>query len=52
MVNNIFALTGSLLMGLSYTSGLFELLIIGRLLIGINSGEYRKRGEIDFVESS
>lgn len=26
-------------MGLSYTTGLFELLIIGRLLIGINAGE-------------
>lgn len=29
----------SLLMGLSYTTGLFELLIVGRLLIGINAGE-------------
>ncbi|XP_029685561.1 solute carrier family 2, facilitated glucose transporter member 11b isoform X2 [Takifugu rubripes] len=38
LANNIFALTASLLMGLSYTTGLFELLIIGRLLIGINAG--------------
>ncbi|XP_035020848.1 solute carrier family 2, facilitated glucose transporter member 11b isoform X1 [Hippoglossus stenolepis] len=38
LVNNIFALAAALLMGLSYPTGLFELLIIGRLLTGINAG--------------
>uniref|UniRef100_H3BVW7 Solute carrier family 2 member 11b n=1 Tax=Tetraodon nigroviridis TaxID=99883 RepID=H3BVW7_TETNG len=38
LTNNIFALTGSLMMGFSYTTRSFELLIVGRLLIGINSG--------------
>ncbi|XP_069565677.1 solute carrier family 2, facilitated glucose transporter member 11b [Brachyistius frenatus] len=38
LTNNIFALLGALLMGLSYPTGLFELLIIGRLFTGINAG--------------
>ncbi|XP_044052782.1 solute carrier family 2, facilitated glucose transporter member 11b isoform X1 [Siniperca chuatsi] len=38
LTNNIFALMAALLMGLSYSTGLFELLIIGRLLTGINAG--------------
>ncbi|KAM7416603.1 hypothetical protein PAMA_018583 [Pampus argenteus] len=38
LTNNIFALAAALLMGLSYPTGLFELLIIGRLLTGINAG--------------
>ncbi|XP_072243084.1 solute carrier family 2, facilitated glucose transporter member 11-like [Leuresthes tenuis] len=38
LTNNIFSMTAALLMGLSSTAGLFELLIIGRLLIGINAG--------------
>ncbi|XP_067377543.1 solute carrier family 2, facilitated glucose transporter member 11b isoform X1 [Channa argus] len=38
LANNIFAITAALLMGLSYPTGVFELLIIGRLLIGINAG--------------
>ncbi|XP_070760323.1 solute carrier family 2, facilitated glucose transporter member 11b [Enoplosus armatus] len=38
MANNIFALMAALLMGLSYPTGFFELLIIGRLLTGINAG--------------
>ncbi|XP_044226928.1 solute carrier family 2, facilitated glucose transporter member 11-like isoform X1 [Thunnus albacares] len=38
LTNNIFALTAALLMGLSYPTGLFELLIIGRLLSGVNAG--------------
>ncbi|TDH12861.1 hypothetical protein EPR50_G00050210 [Perca flavescens] len=38
LANNIFALMAALLMGLSYPTGLFELLIIGRLLIGIYAG--------------
>ncbi|XP_054467734.1 solute carrier family 2, facilitated glucose transporter member 11b [Anoplopoma fimbria] len=38
LANNIFALTAALLMGLSYPTGLFELLIIGRLLTGMNAG--------------
>ncbi|XP_074494184.1 solute carrier family 2, facilitated glucose transporter member 11b isoform X2 [Sebastes fasciatus] len=38
LANNIFALAAALLMGLSYPTGLFELLIIGRFLIGMNAG--------------
>ncbi|XP_068461286.1 solute carrier family 2, facilitated glucose transporter member 11b [Clinocottus analis] len=38
LANNIFALMAALLMGLSYPTGVFELLIIGRLLIGLNAG--------------
>uniref|UniRef100_A0A3Q1AUD7 Solute carrier family 2, facilitated glucose transporter member 5 n=1 Tax=Amphiprion ocellaris TaxID=80972 RepID=A0A3Q1AUD7_AMPOC len=38
LTNNIFALLAALLMGLSHSAGLFELLIIGRLLTGINAG--------------
>lgn len=53
LTSNIFALTGSLLMGLSYITRSFELLIVGRLLIGINSGEYfRNTKKKVFVQSS
>uniref|UniRef100_A0A8C4H887 Major facilitator superfamily (MFS) profile domain-containing protein n=1 Tax=Dicentrarchus labrax TaxID=13489 RepID=A0A8C4H887_DICLA len=38
LTNNIFALTAALLIGLSYPTGLFELLIIGRFFTGINAG--------------
>uniref|UniRef100_A0A8C6Q0G5 Solute carrier family 2, facilitated glucose transporter member 5 n=1 Tax=Nothobranchius furzeri TaxID=105023 RepID=A0A8C6Q0G5_NOTFU len=38
LTNNIFSLTAALLMGLSSTAGSFELLIIGRLLCGVNAG--------------
>ncbi|KAM9394342.1 solute carrier family 2, facilitated glucose transporter member 11b [Pholidichthys leucotaenia] len=38
LTNNISALLGALLMGLSYPAGIFELLIIGRLISGINAG--------------
>ncbi|XP_061585963.1 solute carrier family 2, facilitated glucose transporter member 11-like [Cololabis saira] len=38
LTNNIFALLAALLMGLSSTAGLFELIIAGRLMSGINAG--------------
>ncbi|XP_064377919.1 solute carrier family 2, facilitated glucose transporter member 11-like isoform X2 [Dromaius novaehollandiae] len=38
LMNNIIAILGSILMGISFPTGMFELLIIGRFLIGINSG--------------
>ncbi|XP_032561319.1 solute carrier family 2, facilitated glucose transporter member 11-like isoform X4 [Chiroxiphia lanceolata] len=38
LMNNIIAILASILMGISYPTGLFELLIAGRFLIGINSG--------------
>uniref|UniRef100_A0A4W5QEE4 Solute carrier family 2 member 11b n=1 Tax=Hucho hucho TaxID=62062 RepID=A0A4W5QEE4_9TELE len=38
MMNNAFALLAALLMGLSYPTGLFELLIIGRFFTGVNAG--------------
>uniref|UniRef100_A0A7N8WJA5 Solute carrier family 2 member 11b n=1 Tax=Mastacembelus armatus TaxID=205130 RepID=A0A7N8WJA5_9TELE len=39
LANNISALTAALLMGLSYPTGYFELLIIGRLLTGVNAAQ-------------
>ncbi|XP_060894072.1 solute carrier family 2, facilitated glucose transporter member 11b isoform X1 [Labrus mixtus] len=38
LANNIFAIFAALLMGLSYPTGYFELLIAGRLFCGINAG--------------
>uniref|UniRef100_A0A3B3TQ76 Solute carrier family 2 member 11b n=1 Tax=Poecilia latipinna TaxID=48699 RepID=A0A3B3TQ76_9TELE len=38
LANNAFSLTAALLMGLSSTVGSFELLVIGRLLSGMNAG--------------
>ncbi|XP_074777456.1 solute carrier family 2, facilitated glucose transporter member 11-like isoform X2 [Athene noctua] len=38
LMNNIVAILASILMGISFPTGLFELLIVGRFLIGINSG--------------
>lgn len=37
-MNNVIAILASILMGISFPTGLFELLIVGRFLIGINSG--------------
>lgn len=45
LTNNVFSLVASLLMGLSSSAGSFELLIIGRLLIGINAGKYSILGK-------
>ncbi|XP_042564104.1 solute carrier family 2, facilitated glucose transporter member 11-like [Clupea harengus] len=38
MMNNIFALLAAFFMGISHPTGLYELLIIGRFLTGINAG--------------
>ncbi|XP_062446477.1 solute carrier family 2, facilitated glucose transporter member 11-like isoform X1 [Rhea pennata] len=38
LMNNIIAILASILMGISFPTGMFELLIVGRFLIGINSG--------------
>ncbi|XP_075875676.1 solute carrier family 2, facilitated glucose transporter member 11b [Nelusetta ayraudi] len=38
LTNNAFALTAALLMGLSLPTGIFELLVVGRLFTGINAG--------------
>ncbi|XP_057686784.1 solute carrier family 2, facilitated glucose transporter member 11-like isoform X1 [Corythoichthys intestinalis] len=38
LVNNVLAMLAAMTMGLSYPTGLYELLIIGRLLIGLNAG--------------
>ena len=40
MMNNIFALLAAFFMGISHPTGLYELLIIGRFLTGINAGTY------------
>ncbi|KAJ6656690.1 hypothetical protein lerEdw1_003577 [Lerista edwardsae] len=37
LLNNLLALLAAVLMGLSFPSGLFELLILGRFLIGMNT---------------
>ena len=39
LANNGFALAAALLMGLSYPSKVFELLVIGRFIIGMNAGK-------------
>ncbi|XP_063050385.1 solute carrier family 2, facilitated glucose transporter member 11-like [Engraulis encrasicolus] len=38
LINNVFALLGSLFMGLSSPTGVFELLMVGRFLTGVNAG--------------
>nr|XP_057926569.1 solute carrier family 2, facilitated glucose transporter member 11b isoform X1 [Doryrhamphus excisus] len=38
LANNILALLAAVMMGLSYPTASFELIIIGRLLIGLNAG--------------
>ncbi|XP_026541305.1 solute carrier family 2, facilitated glucose transporter member 11-like isoform X2 [Notechis scutatus] len=38
LVNNLLALFAAALMGASFPTGLFELLIVGRFLIGMNTG--------------
>ncbi|KAM4808078.1 solute carrier family 2, facilitated glucose transporter member 11-like [Rhinophrynus dorsalis] len=38
LINNFFALLAALLMGISEPTGLFELLIVGRIFIGVNAG--------------
>lgn len=39
LTNNAFALVAALLMGLSLPTGIFELLVVGRLFTGINAGK-------------
>ncbi|XP_069475454.1 solute carrier family 2, facilitated glucose transporter member 11-like isoform X2 [Ambystoma mexicanum] len=38
LANNYIALLASVLMGIAYPTGIFEFLIVGRFLIGINAG--------------
>ena len=38
LLNNVLVLVATLLMGLAQTAGSFQMLIAGRLVIGINSG--------------
>ncbi|TFK14167.1 lysosomal amino acid transporter 1-like protein [Platysternon megacephalum] len=38
LVNNFIAILASILMGISFPTGLFELLMVGRFLIGVNTG--------------
>lgn len=42
LTNNAFALAAALLMGISLPTGVFELLVVGRVLIGINAGKQDK----------
>lgn len=38
-MNNLLAFFAAILMGASFPTGLFELLIVGRFLIGMNTGK-------------
>ncbi|XP_048100046.1 solute carrier family 2, facilitated glucose transporter member 11-like isoform X1 [Alosa alosa] len=38
LINNVFAILAAFLMGISSPTGLFELLIVGRFLTGVNAG--------------
>lgn len=51
LANNAFALTAALLMGLSHPTGVFELLVAGRLLTGINAGQRCRNVPLLDVES-
>ncbi|RMC05865.1 hypothetical protein DUI87_17408 [Hirundo rustica rustica] len=48
LMNNIIAILASILMGISFPTGLFELLIAGRFLIGINSALKRFHGSSEY----
>lgn len=39
MLNNIFAVIAALLMGFSSLAGSFEMLILGRIIMGIDAGK-------------
>ena len=40
LANNVVAFAGAALMGFSKMAGSYEMLIVGRLVIGINCGRY------------
>ena len=42
LLNNILGIIGPLLMGLSQPCNSYEMIMIGRFLIGINCGKIRK----------
>ncbi|XP_066834900.1 solute carrier family 2, facilitated glucose transporter member 11-like isoform X5 [Anser cygnoides] len=48
LMNNIIAILAAVLMGISFPTGLFELLIVGRFLIGINSALKRFHGSLQY----
>ncbi|XP_021268792.1 solute carrier family 2, facilitated glucose transporter member 11-like isoform X4 [Numida meleagris] len=48
LMNNVIAILAAILMGVSFPAGLFELLIVGRFLIGINSALRRFHGSSRF----
>lgn len=39
LVNNFFAITAALLMAFSLRAGAFEMLIVGRFIMGVDGGE-------------
>ncbi|XP_062446480.1 solute carrier family 2, facilitated glucose transporter member 11-like isoform X4 [Rhea pennata] len=48
LMNNIIAILASILMGISFPTGMFELLIVGRFLIGINSALKQFHGSLQY----
>lgn len=44
LFNNLFALLAALFMGLSFPTGAFELLIVGRFFTGLNAGKHPNGG--------
>lgn len=49
MINNVFAILAALLMGTSRPVGLYELLIVGRFLTGVNAGNLSEGFNMDNV---
>lgn len=39
LLNNVFAVTAALLMSLSLLAGSFEMLILGRIIMGVDAGK-------------
>lgn len=39
LLNNVFAVTAALLMSLSLLAGSFEMLILGRVIMGVDAGK-------------
>ena len=49
LINNVFAILAALLMGTSRPVGLYELLIVGRFLTGVNAGNLSEGFNMDNV---
>ena len=52
LLNNVVGIFGALAMGASKVSELYELLIMGRYLIGVNCGVYKNTRKMFFFNSN